>query len=206
MRLSHTELESFHAAILELHQYRDLEEFVGEAPTILARVIPRASFSLIPANLGREAAGLAKQLRAHPSSAPDEQHWEVCAEIIAEPKGTTLTPSGEQTARDSITVDRQRILLELLRPHLDLACANARHVTLQHSAHRSSELSKFGLTPRESHVADWLAVGKTNAEIAVILGTSARTIEKHVERVLEKLGVENRTAAALIISGSSRRS
>ena len=206
MRLSHTELESFHAAILELHQYRDLEEFVAEVPAILARVIPRVRFSLLPPNPGREAAGLAKERRASRSSAPDEQHGEVFTEIAAEPKGTTLTPSGEQTARDAIDVDRQRILLELLRPHLELACANARHVTHQHSAHRSPALSKFGLTPRESHVADWLAVGKTNAEIAVILGASARSIEKHVERVLEKLGVENRTAAALIISESSRRS
>ena len=178
---------------------------MAELPAILARVIPRARFTLLPPHPGREAAGPAKQPRADQSSAPDEQHGGVFAEIAAEPTGTTLTPSGEQTARDSIDVDRQRILLELLRPHLELACANARHVTLQHSAHRSSELSKFGLTPRESHVADWLAVGKTNAEIAVILGASARTIEKHVERVLEKLGVENRTAAALIISESSRR-
>jgi DNA-binding CsgD family transcriptional regulator len=130
----------------------------------------------------------------------------VFTEIAAEPKGTTVVPSGARSARDSIDLDRQRILLELLRPHIELACANARHVTDQHSAHRSPALSKFGLTPRESHVADWLAVGKTNAEIAVILGASARTIEKHVERVLEKLGVENRTAAALIISDSSRRS
>ena len=206
MRLSHTELESFHAAILELHQYRDLEEFVAEVPTILARVIPRARFSPLPPHPGQEAAGLAKQLPADPLSAPEEQQWEVCMEIAAEPTGATLVPSGDRSVQDSIAADRQRILLELLRPHLDLACANARHVTLQHSAHRSSELSKFGLTPRESHVADWLAVGKTNAEISVILGVSARTIEKHVERVLEKLGVENRTAAAIVISDSSRRS
>jgi len=43
-----------------------------------------------------------------------------------------------------------------------------------------------------------LAQGKTNPEIAVILQLSARTVEKHMERILEKIGVENRTAAAVV--------
>lgn len=42
----------------------------------------------------------------------------------------------------------------------------------------------------------WIAQGKTNRETAVILGTSPRTIDKHVEQLLERLGVENRLAAA----------
>jgi DNA-binding CsgD family transcriptional regulator len=46
-------------------------------------------------------------------------------------------------------------------------------------------------------VLDWAAGGKTNADIAAILDLSPRTIEKHLEHVYEKLGVETRTAAAL---------
>lgn len=56
-----------------------------------------------------------------------------------------------------------------------------------------------GLTLAQSRVLRWLAVGKTNAEIAIILGNSERTIEVHVEAILKKLGVENRVAAASVV-------
>lgn len=51
------------------------------------------------------------------------------------------------------------------------------------------------LTPREREVLTWVAAGKTNAEVAQILGTSHRTVQKHLERIYVKLGVETRTAA-----------
>lgn len=54
-----------------------------------------------------------------------------------------------------------------------------------------------GLTRRESEVLAWVAEGKTNAEIASILGARRRTIGKHLERIFQKLGVETRTAAAI---------
>jgi len=56
------------------------------------------------------------------------------------------------------------------------------------------------LTPKERQVARWLAQAKTNWEIGTILGISTRTVEKHVENLLRKLHVENRTAAALEIA------
>jgi len=62
-------------------------------------------------------------------------------------------------------------------------------------------LERFALTPREREVLRWVAEGKANAEIAVILGLTAGTVKLHVERILMKLGVENRTAAALIVHG-----
>ncbi len=52
------------------------------------------------------------------------------------------------------------------------------------------------LTPRETEVLAWLAEGKSNGEIAAILGLAAGTVKLHVQRILDKLGVENRTAAA----------
>jgi DNA-binding response OmpR family regulator/DNA-binding CsgD family transcriptional regulator len=55
---------------------------------------------------------------------------------------------------------------------------------------------RFGLTAREAEVLHWVARGKTNRDIGDILGTSPRTITKHLEHVFEKLGVETRTAAA----------
>lgn len=55
---------------------------------------------------------------------------------------------------------------------------------------------KFKLTQRESAVLAWIATGKTNRDIGVILDLSPRTINKHMERIHQKLGVETRTAAA----------
>jgi len=52
------------------------------------------------------------------------------------------------------------------------------------------------LTARESEVLYWVIQGKTNRDIGDILGTSPRTVHKHLEHVFEKLGVETRTAAA----------
>jgi len=56
--------------------------------------------------------------------------------------------------------------------------------------------SALNLSPREREVLHWLAEGKRDGEIAVILGLAPRTVTTHVERVLAKLGVRNRTAAA----------
>jgi DNA-binding CsgD family transcriptional regulator len=57
-------------------------------------------------------------------------------------------------------------------------------------------LERLGLSRRQTEVLVWIAEGKTNGEIATILGMSERTVEKHVQHILERLGVETRTAAA----------
>lgn len=54
----------------------------------------------------------------------------------------------------------------------------------------------FGLTPREAEVLFWIAQGKSNPEIAVILANTTGTVKKQVASVLEKLGTENRLTAA----------
>ena len=55
---------------------------------------------------------------------------------------------------------------------------------------------KLGLTPRAAEALLWLAQGKTNREIATILGVSESTIKKHVQEMFGKLGVKTRGAAA----------
>ncbi|MGJ4898115.1 MULTISPECIES: response regulator transcription factor [unclassified Bradyrhizobium] len=65
--------------------------------------------------------------------------------------------------------------------------------------------SEFGLTTREGEVLSWLSKGKTNRDIAQILGLSPRTVDKHLEQIYAKLGVENRTAAAAVATGVTRR-
>lgn len=59
-------------------------------------------------------------------------------------------------------------------------------------------LRKVALTPRETEVLSWLAKGKTNRDIADILGMSHRTVNKHLEHIYEKLGVETRSAATAL--------
>lgn len=54
----------------------------------------------------------------------------------------------------------------------------------------------FNISPREAEVLLWLTHGKSNKEIAEILQLSPRTVNKHLEQIFEKLGIENRTAAA----------
>ena len=59
----------------------------------------------------------------------------------------------------------------------------------------------FRVTAREAEVLYWVVKGKTNRDIGEILGTSPRTVTKHLEHVFDKLGVETRTAAAGMVLG-----
>jgi DNA-binding NarL/FixJ family response regulator len=67
----------------------------------------------------------------------------------------------------------------------------------ERAKHSPDDLIPLGLTAREAEVLHWIAEGKSNEVIAIILAASKRTVEKHVERILAKLGVERRTEAAL---------
>ncbi len=62
-------------------------------------------------------------------------------------------------------------------------------------------LDQYQLTPREMEVLSWIAKGKTNRDIAEILGMSPRTVNKHLEHIFVKLGVETRAAAAALVVG-----
>ena len=65
-------------------------------------------------------------------------------------------------------------------------------------------MALFRLTQRESEVLHWVIQGKTNRDIGDILGMSPRTVNKHLEHVFEKLGVETRTAAATLATSRLR--
>jgi DNA-binding NarL/FixJ family response regulator len=58
-------------------------------------------------------------------------------------------------------------------------------------------LLKLGLTPRATETLLWLSQGKTNSDIATILGITESTVKKHVQEIFEKLGVETRGAATV---------
>jgi DNA-binding response OmpR family regulator/DNA-binding CsgD family transcriptional regulator len=67
-----------------------------------------------------------------------------------------------------------------------------------------SLIAAFRLTQREAEVLYWVVQGKTSNDIGDILGNSPRTVNKHLEHVFEKLGVETRTAAANLALGKMR--
>lgn len=66
----------------------------------------------------------------------------------------------------------------------------------------------LGLTPREAEVLLWVAQGKGNAEIGIILGATEYTIKKHLQNIFEKLGLDSRNACTVcaleVLSGGTR--
>jgi DNA-binding CsgD family transcriptional regulator len=103
--------------------------------------------------------------------------------------------------------DHDRELLEMLRGGVS---ALYRHsLALQRARDGESQLDRllgasprkrdphWALTARENEVLHWLAHGKADRDIAAILAISPRTVHKHLQRIYEKLGVENRTAAVM---------
>ncbi len=72
------------------------------------------------------------------------------------------------------------------------------------TASSAKDFALLGLSRRESEILGWVAQGKTNPEIGMILGISRRTVHKHLEHIYLKLGVENRTTAAAIAAETIR--
>jgi DNA-binding CsgD family transcriptional regulator len=102
--------------------------------------------------------------------------------------------------------DRDRDVLESIRPHLGhlyRITRNAQGPRAAWGVPSADPAVDPRLTERERQVLDWLAGGKTDRDIADILGISHRTVHKHLQRIYEKLGVENRTAAVMRSRGQS---
>jgi DNA-binding CsgD family transcriptional regulator len=102
--------------------------------------------------------------------------------------------------------DEEIVILDRLRGWLAAMYRNA--VALQRAAEMFRRLQEMscaasggagidGLTRREGEVLAWVAAGKSDRQIAAIVGVSPRTVQKHLEHIYVKLGVENRTAAAM---------
>lgn len=62
-----------------------------------------------------------------------------------------------------------------------------------------------GLTKREAEILSWVAKGKTDADVATLCNLGVRTVQKHLEHIYQKLGVETRTAAAQRALGVTQR-
>lgn len=104
--------------------------------------------------------------------------------------------------RDRIFREEDRALSAMLLPHIVQARERARLLDQSRAGRLRLSVAGFeallreGLTRRECEVLLWLVEGKRDREIAIILGISPRTVSNHVARILQKLGVETRTAAA----------
>jgi DNA-binding CsgD family transcriptional regulator len=100
--------------------------------------------------------------------------------FLAAPAGTARVFSFNRRSTSGDFCERDRTLLELLRPFLVAIC---------------DQNGQTSLTERETEILQWVARGKTNREIASILCLSPHTVRKHLEHAYEKLGVHTRTAA-----------
>jgi DNA-binding NarL/FixJ family response regulator len=104
-------------------------------------------------------------------------------------------------------VDRQELLdavrIRLAREDLRLRIGGS----FKPDFSTSVPLEKLGLSSREAEVLLWMSQGKSDADIGLVLGISAATAKKHAAHVYQKLGVENRHAAAVraleVLSGGS---
>jgi len=89
--------------------------------------------------------------------------------------------------RDSNFTDEEHLILEMVQPHLERV--------LSRSVQYTQLPANPPLTAREREVLHWLAEGKRDSEIGVILRISHRTVEQHVRAIMQKLAVESRGAA-----------
>jgi len=64
--------------------------------------------------------------------------------------------------------------------------------------HTARLKQRLQITDREAEVLLWLSYGKSSIDISDVLSISPRTVQKHLERIFEKLGVETRAAAAAL--------
>lgn len=87
-------------------------------------------------------------------------------------------------------------LIAAVRARLQRASVAPRRNAAVRTEAGPEALASLGLTPREAEILLWVAQGKTNPEIATILGIGLTTVKKHLEATFAKLGVENRTSAA----------
>lgn len=251
--LSAGDLELLQAALLELHELRDLEGLRAIAGPLFRRLIPADYFAWFgspsgrvsdlvrdgllwesPPRATRAVLRLFVELQSqHPFSEYVRRtgklgplrlsdFWTRREQLRSElyqqamrPMGIGRMlgiPVGYGEGAGTITLarplaapdfsERDRSMLGLITPHFAQVLRIA-ELTSSHRSVTKGVLRRLGLSPRESDVATWISAGKSNVEIAAILRKSPRTVEKQVEKILGKLGVENRTAAALVVLGTS---
>ena len=182
----------------------------------LVSILRLERFEPIAAENGRAGVAAARQERPAlilcDVMMPDLDGYEVLAELRAD-AGTAATPfifltaKGEKPdiragmklgADDYLTQPVAKAdLLASIRARLERAEQQTKSEFRPNFSSARPLETALDLTPRVAEVLLWLAQGKTNGEIALILGNSEATVKKHVLEIFSKLGVETRTAASL---------
>ncbi len=180
----------------------------------LATILRFEGYEVVEAGDGEE--GLRRARECSPAlilcdvMMPRVDGHQVLRALRAEP-ATRAIPFVFLTARGAIHELREGMTLGaddyLIKPvnREDLLAAVTtrleRHRELQSGVELSfgsaEPLLALGLTPRESEVLLWVAQGKSNAAVGVILGMTEGTVKKHLQRIFEKGGFESRGAAAV---------
>jgi DNA-binding NarL/FixJ family response regulator len=194
-----------HEVLARIAAHLERARRLSDARAVLDR-FGRATLALDPAS-GRLLwqTPLARQLLALylPEAIDSCGEFALLADWLAHLRGQAAVRVREGTG--AAPCDHEQVLsVRVARGHLQFnlrgqAGGGEWLLGLRHDDGEASapELARrFGLTPREAQVLYWVALGKTNRDIAGILAMSPRTADKHLQHVLDKLAVETRTAAA----------
>lgn len=111
---------------------------------------------------------------------------------------------------NSTCTNNQRLAMAMVLPYIDAALRQVEHLPHQKQAFKPNPVEQvllhdYGLSEREAEVMHWVAAGKTNPEIGLILDISGFTIKNHLQRVFKKLDVLNRAQAVSRINTLSKR-
>jgi DNA-binding NarL/FixJ family response regulator len=181
-----------------------------------AALLSLEGFAVLEARNGREGVEIAR--REKPDlvmcdiTMPEMNGHRVLETLRAEPGMAHLpfiflTGWGEkEDIRSGMNLGADDYLVKPVEPNDLVAAVRARLRRLEAAAPKRISasdvdpevLESLGLTPREAEILLWVSRGKTNPEIAMILGIGLTTVKKHLESTFMKLGVENRTAAAAL--------
>ena len=144
--------------------------------------------------------GVLQALRAHPGTATipfifltakgEKPDWRLGMNLGAD--DYLVKPVTKEEVLAAITARLQR-----RDQHEQSTAAQLSQVKFSPDFSSARPLESLGLSPREAEVLLWIAQGKTNEEIGLILGATRNTIKKHVIHLLDKLGVDTRNAAAV---------
>jgi DNA-binding CsgD family transcriptional regulator len=138
---------------------------------------------------------------------PNGVDFQLLVSLMPSPDGYTTISFN----RDKIDFSEQeRLLLHLIGPHIAQAHENAEAYAKARLAFAVSQgsgqtIRTDNLTYREEDVLCWVAQGKTNGEVAKILNIAPGTVKVHLERIYHKLGVDNRTSAAMFVAGGKKQ-
>ncbi|WP_438479553.1 response regulator [Oleiharenicola lentus] len=186
-------------------------------------VLARASTHLRLRTLQRELAAQAAAVQAKNEELEREIQRRLATELAIRRSLDRAVLVAARNGTIRFCSDRAALLLKSFFPHCAPGCVPAillaGHATPGLRVQRSSRddtdeivwmleaapppatpqrLEPLGLTPREAEILFWVAHGKTNSEIGIILGMAENTVKKHVYNILPKVGVETRIAAALL--------